>query len=203
LPYMVHLSVGWPSRGGTAKRNRSIGQCFDGRISEDGFPHVFISPTLPETKPERILDVLLHELVHAAVGCEAGHRGEFKACAQVLGLVGSMTATTAGAELTERLERLATVLGAFPHAEIQIGKGRVNDPTKPAGPDSGEGPDDPKGDSGPRKQGTRMIKLTCGNSECPTMDEKTGAVYTVRTTRKWLEVGVPSCPCGAPMTERL
>lgn len=37
--------------------------------------------------------------------------------------------------------------------------------------------------SGPPKQSTRMVKCEC--PECG---------YTVRTTRKWLEVAVPECP---------
>lgn len=36
-----------------------------------------------------------------------------------------------------------------------------------------------------RKQTTRMLKLEC--PEC---------AYTIRTTRKWIEVGLPTCPCG-------
>ena len=36
-----------------------------------------------------------------------------------------------------------------------------------------------------KKQSTRMLKAVCG--ECG---------YTVRLTRKWAEVGLPSCPCG-------
>lgn len=40
------------------------------------------------------------------------------------------------------------------------------------------------------KQGTRMLKV-----ECP-LDG-----YSVRTTRKWLDVGVPLCPAGHPMEE--
>lgn len=39
-----------------------------------------------------------------------------------------------------------------------------------------------------RKQGTRMLKV-----ECPDCG------YTVRTTAKWIEVGMPACPCGAEM----
>ena len=42
------------------------------------------------------------------------------------------------------------------------------------------------------KQGTRMLKVQCPDPECG---------YTVRTTRKWLEVGIPTCPCGTPMEE--
>ena len=37
-----------------------------------------------------------------------------------------------------------------------------------------------------RKQSTRMIKVECG--ECG---------YTVRTTQKWIDVGLPTCPCTA------
>lgn len=40
------------------------------------------------------------------------------------------------------------------------------------------------------KQSTRMLKV-----ECP------GCGYTVRTTRKWLEIGTPRCPCGEDMVE--
>lgn len=39
-----------------------------------------------------------------------------------------------------------------------------------------------------KKQSTRMIKV-----ECPSDG------YIVRTTRKWLEIGVPTCPCGTEM----
>ena len=39
------------------------------------------------------------------------------------------------------------------------------------------------------KQGTRMLKL-----ECP----KCG--YAARTTRKWLDVGLPTCVCGTKFT---
>mgnify|MGYP001617550953 FL=1 len=43
---------------------------------------------------------------------------------------------------------------------------------------------------GPGKQSTRLLKVVC-----PACD------YTVRTTRKWLDVGLPVCPCGEDMME--
>lgn len=46
--------------------------------------------------------------------------------------------------------------------------------------------------SAEKKQGTRMLKL---EAEC--------CGYVVRTTRKWLEVGNPSCPCGNEMLEEV
>lgn len=39
-----------------------------------------------------------------------------------------------------------------------------------------------------KKQGIRMVKVVC--PECG---------YTLRTTMKWLQVGLPICPCGAEM----
>lgn len=41
-----------------------------------------------------------------------------------------------------------------------------------------------------KKQGTRMLKLT---AEC--------CGYAARTTKKWIEIGLPSCPCGNEMQE--
>lgn len=40
------------------------------------------------------------------------------------------------------------------------------------------------------KKGSRLVKITCGDCD-----------YTARTTRKWLEVGLPTCPCGTEMEE--
>ena len=55
-------------------------------------------------------------------------------------------------------------------------------PVSPCGLAAGGGPG--------RTAGTRMLKLTC-----PTCR------YTVRTTRKWLDVGQPFCPDGDPLVE--
>jgi hypothetical protein len=45
-----------------------------------------------------------------------------------------------------------------------------------------------KSSNAPKKQGTRMLLVKCPECE-----------YQVRTTKKWLEVGVPTCPCGTKM----
>jgi hypothetical protein len=49
-----------------------------------------------------------------------------------------------------------------------------------------------RGADSPKKQGTRMVKV-----ECPADG------YTLRTTRKWLEVGLPTCPCGTQMVAEI
>ncbi|AUG84842.1 SprT-like protease [Microbacterium phage Dismas] len=110
----VHVSVGWPHGG----RASTIGQCFAGSASEDGVGHVFISPVLKD--PVRVLDVLLHELVHAVnhANDETGHGKPFKTIAVKLGLTGKMTATVAGEALKAELTEVAARLGDFPHAAL-------------------------------------------------------------------------------------
>ncbi len=49
---------------------------------------------------------------------------------------------------------------------------------------------EPRAKANPDKQGTRMIRVTCPDQECG---------YSVRTTKKWITVGLPTCPCGEEM----
>lgn len=126
---------------------------------------IFVSPVLEDV--DKILATLVHEMVHAVDDCQSGHKGNFAKIAKALGLEGKMTATHAGEALAERLTEIAADLGEFPHAAL-----------------SGE----TDGADGPKKQGTRMVKV-----ECPSDG------YIVRTTEKWLAVGTPSCPCGEEM----
>lgn len=112
----VSVSFGFP-KGGRG-RARSIAQCWPKDAADDGLHAVFVSPVLKD--PERILDVLLHELVHAAVGTNCGHRGEFVTVARACGLVGPPTATTAGPELGRRLNAIAEALGPLPHAALSV-----------------------------------------------------------------------------------
>lgn len=59
-----------------------------------------------------------------------------------------------------------------------------HDPTcEYAHPNCGCGEHKEEGEEAPKKQTTRMLKC-----ECPQCG------YTVRTTRKWLDVAVPVCP---------
>lgn len=181
----VRVSVGWPkgSRGG--KTVHAIGQCWCGSASADGTHEIFVSPELDD--PARVLDVLAHELVHAACGIKAGHGPEFKRVAEGIGLAGRMTATVAGPEFERFAKATCRTLGKFPHARLGgmgAGSGR---PTPKGQPGSdGDGSDAPK-------QGTRMLKATCSNEDC-------GMV--VRTTRKWIESpGLPTCACGSDFRE--
>ncbi|MEU9058994.1 hypothetical protein AB0D13_08995 [Streptomyces sp. NPDC048430] len=195
LPEKIHISVGF---GYGAKRESEsiLGQCWSSGASEDGVNHLFISPEMKDES--RVLDVLIHELVHAADDCKSGHKGAFTTAAKALGLVGKMTATVASPELAEKLRDLAKTLGPYSHATLYpMGKPvRPKAEPKPESPE--EAPEDAPEEeeapvhSGPKKQGTRMIKVAC-NTEC-----ECGG-YVVRTTAKWIEVGMPICPAGTVM----
>lgn len=111
-----HVSVGFPK--GARGKGRAIGQCWDGGSSADGACHVFICPTLSVVV--EVLATLLHEQIHATVGCAAGHRGSFSATCKKVGLVKPWTATTPGPDLRAKLETIATELGAYPHAPLAV-----------------------------------------------------------------------------------
>jgi len=117
LPEKLQCSCGFPKG-----HNKAIGQCWDPQVSADGTTHIFICPT--QAEPIRVLDILLHELIHAAVGVEAGHKGPFKKLMKEFGLAGKATATYAeeGSELWLKLSSIATQLGPYPHAPFDKSK---------------------------------------------------------------------------------
>ena len=130
----VRASVGIPS-GGKGGKLKRIGECWSNRASSDNTTEIFICPS--QSKAVDVLAILLHELIHAAVGLECGHKGAFKRVALSLGLTGKMTATIPGPALTKDLQTLADTLGDYPHAALNTAL------------------------SGRKKQNTRMIKLIC------------------------------------------
>ena len=136
-----------------------------------------ISPRLD--KPLPVASVTIHELVHATVGLDCGHRGRFATVARGLGLEGPLRATVPGEALTRRLAAILDVLGPYPHAALAPGGWPADGLGEwPAG----RRPEYPS--SGPPKQGTRLIKCQCGNCG-----------YVARVTRKWIEgIGRPHCP---------
>lgn len=166
----LRVSGGWPSSGGTASKKRTLGQTWAPEAASDNVAQIFISPYIehplhlePLAKDAcGVLPTLLHEICHPVVGNKEKHNKVFKKCATSVGLEGKMTSTHAGDECVLWLEKIAQELGDYPNARLDLTKGPV------------------------KKQGTRMIKCTCSNTECG---------FTVRTTKKWLEeVGHPHCP---------
>lgn len=176
LPEKVRVSVGWGSTGARQENAKILGVTYCRSLSADGVNEVFVTPEDADTAS--MLETLLHELIHVADDCASGHKGAFAEAATRLGFEGPMTATPPSVQLAAELVTIAAALGPYPGAQLTI-------PTKTKTP-APVGPDGKpiKLTSGPGTQTTRMIKLTC---ECG---------YTVRTTRRWIEVGLPSCPVG-------
>jgi len=137
LPEEVRVSCGLPSVGAFASKRR-IGEAWASTASKDKHCEVFISPTIDD--PVLILGVLLHELVHCAVGVKCGHKGKFPIIAGKIGLLGPWTSTTAGESLNARLTKWAERLGEYPHGKLE------------------------KMDNGRKKQATRLVKCWC--DEC-------------------------------------
>ena len=157
--------VSWPY-----KSRKAIGQCFHGAGWTDcGTTYVTVSPILGDD-PARVLDILLHELVHACgIG---GHGKDFKKVALKVGLTGKMKATEATPELRADLEVMAEELGPYPHQTMR----EVQDGAKEK----------------KESKGTR-IRLECANDEGYAVDMN-------RRKFEDGELIAPICPhCGDPL----
>jgi hypothetical protein len=62
-------------------------------------------------------ETLTHELIHAAVGVEHGHKGPFKELATAFGLEGPMRTTTPGPAFKELMAPIFETVGEYPPAE--------------------------------------------------------------------------------------
>lgn len=132
IPSNVRVSVGFTSHGARGKR---IGECWADTCSEDGTFEIFITPQIGDAS--RIADIHTHELIHAAVGLECGHTGDFVKCMKAVGLIGKPTATTAGPDWHAWADPILESMGPLPHATLKAGG------------------------NGKKKQSTRMIKCEC------------------------------------------
>lgn len=150
---------------------KAIGVCWNAKVTEDKKAQIYISPIIDDSL--EVLGVLMHEIIHVLFP-EAGHKGAFRRTAIEIGLIGPMRSTQAGEYLRECLNRLTQKIGVYPHAKLKLvetietDKGSKRVPIKPIG--------------APKKQGTRMLKVSC---RCG---------YTVRLSKKWYELGAPECP---------
>lgn len=113
LPVKMACSCGFPW-----KQPKAIGQCFSAESAADGTVHMFVCPT--QDDPVRVLDILLHEMGHAALGIEEAHGKRFKAFCREVGLSGKATATVAevGTALHAKLSAIAEQLGVYPHTAL-------------------------------------------------------------------------------------
>lgn len=102
----VRVSVGWPTG------RKSIGECWHMEASGDGHREIFVSPALEDGT--KIVDVLVHELIHACLPKDAKHGPMFGKPARAVGLEGKLTATHAGPELEELIRAWVAERGPYP-----------------------------------------------------------------------------------------
>lgn len=160
----VSISIGWAGGRGSKKGVR--GQCWASHTTANGIPAIFVTPD--QSDPFTILGIILHEMNHASDDGLSGHKGTFAKQAAALGFVKPWTSSEGKTdELAERLKGLLADLGPFPH-------GAITDKSHGL---TGQSP------LAPPVQSTRMLKVFC---------EACG--YTLRATKKWLEIAVPACP---------
>jgi hypothetical protein len=129
IPDNIRISCGF-ARGS----RKAIGQCFNEKMSKDSTIEIFICPTQSDTL--RVIDILIHELIHACYPL-AGHKGDFRKAAKHLMLSGKMTSTIATDKLNQwTQENIIDVIGKYPHATVSDSK---------------------------KKQSTRLIKCACNS----------------------------------------
>jgi len=125
----VVLSCSWSTKGNRSSKlngdSSVLGQCFRKANSESGINHITITPNMDGTTlkgTQKVLMVLVHELVHAVDDCESGHGEAFKRCAISVGLTGKMTATIATDWLNDYFKNsVISKLGLFPHHKLTAG----------------------------------------------------------------------------------
>jgi hypothetical protein len=122
-------------------------------------------------------ELLLHELAHAENDhkeikdcCGRRHNKKFKVMAEALGLVVLDPDKSVGYGYTDLGDGAKTFLAKIAFKRELFELCRIT-----------PGPKAPK-------PGSRMLKCVCP-----------ACGYTVRTTQKWLDVGVPTCACGEEM----
>jgi hypothetical protein len=172
LPWPVDIDFGFTSSGA---RKGPGGEFYAGAASTHGVPKINIR--CDDADIDRILTILGHQCVHAAVGAAEGHGKKFFVCAQRMQYEGSkMRETVPGPELMERVHALAESLGPFPRGALKFGTHDHAGEKKP-----------PKLSADhPEKQKNRQLKAECLIEDCG---------YIARVSAMNLrEKGPPICP---------
>ena len=114
VPADVQVSCGFP--GGGSPRRR-IGECWPRSRSERKVNQIFISPLLGD--PLVALDVLGHELLHAADDCKSGHGRDFTRNSKKVGYTGGKHSEATPAT-KEWLDSIIAEIGPYPHGAVKL-----------------------------------------------------------------------------------
>lgn len=112
---LIAVSCGWPS----SSPKKVVGESWPNDQSDGGIFEIFISPMLDKAGGESgVLSVLVHELLHVAVGHEHKHKAPFKKAMKLVGLEGKPTSTTAMERLVVIIDDVVNVVGPYPHKKL-------------------------------------------------------------------------------------
>lgn len=166
IPELVKVSCGF----GPHAPRKTEGTCFEAANCVDGVKQIYISPELSDSL--KVLDVLTHELIHAALEDGDEHKKPFKQACKKLGLEGPAKQAYAGDELKKHLESLLEqsefndlLLPTYPHSKVTFTQAE----DKP--------------------QTSRMHKLVCPANDDHEID------IIVRASKKVTALGLPNCFC--------
>jgi len=157
-PTRVRIACALPQGGAQV-----LGQCWHGECSADGTREITVSAMLDDLAGEwGVLAVLTHELLHAALPEDTGHKGAFAKALPSLGLEGPPTSTIAGEELRCWFAwSVMPRLGRFPHASLNPWGTTLKPRTTDPGPD-GQPPVRPQcKPPGAKPQRNRQLLYQC------------------------------------------
>lgn len=186
----VRIAIGFT--GSKSGEDKVAGVCWHKSASADGHFEIFISPDRCDNM--EVAAILAHELSHAAVGFEHGHKGAFAKLVAALGMVRPFTCSVAGEQFKEWAAPFLQQLGELPHAPLKFRNtgGALRKPGD-QGEDGAEGEGGGSSNDKP-KQSTRMLKACCSHE----VDGKPCG-YTIRLTRKWAQELGAACPAHGAM----
>ena len=109
----VRVSESWLLREGLEMRQDVNVQCILPRLHSDGASEVFISPQIVESI--EVLELLLHQLIHIAVGILYEHSKKFAQVARHVGLEVTPTSIISGSALRSVFQQYIEKVGSCPH----------------------------------------------------------------------------------------
>lgn len=115
VPADVQLSCGFPGGGSIRRR---IGECWPRSRSAIKVNQVFVSPVLAE--PLVALDVLGHELLHAADDCLSMHGRVFTRNSAMVGYSGGKHSAAVSVTALALKDSMLKRLGAYPHGQVLL-----------------------------------------------------------------------------------
>lgn len=116
-PEKAVVSFSFPSRGGLAAKKRRVGECWN--LVGEGAA-ILLHPELWTSAPA-VLATLAHEMVHAVLPKETGHKAPFQRIAKAIGFEPPWAGTRPSEALAARLNALAARLPRFPEVNLQPG----------------------------------------------------------------------------------